>query len=93
MITVTVKKMLGFFDYWHINIRVLFNASTIFVKEYYRYYLPWSWKDENIYAFPKGISPKVNVRAPLAFVHTDYDVSVLGTSGDVMVGKLANLHE
>ena len=36
------------------NLRGLFNAKFIRLKEKYRFYLPQSWEDNGVHTFPQG---------------------------------------
>ena len=53
--------------WWHINLRGLSNTKAIIVEEQYWYYLTHSWGDKRVHAFPKGIRPKMNIRASREF--------------------------
>ena len=52
---------LDFFLKRHINLRGLFNAKAFFIEEQQWYYLTDSWKVQEVHAFLKGISRKMNV--------------------------------
>ena len=55
------------------NLRGLFDAKLIFVKEQQWYYLINSWEDKGTSTIPLGISPKVNMKEWLEFEITDQD--------------------
>ena len=57
---------IGFFVYWHINLRGLFNDKATLLEQQWCY-LTHSWEDKGIDTFPKSICPKVNVIAQLEF--------------------------
>ena len=40
------------------------------------YYLTHSWEDKGVHTFPKGICPKVNVKAQLEYELAYYDPAV-----------------
>ena len=42
----------GFFVYWRIKLRGLFNAKDILEEEKQWYYLTYSWRDKGVHAFP-----------------------------------------
>ena len=54
----------------------LFNAKAILLEEQYWYYLTHSWEDKGVNIFPKGICPKVNVRARLEYELVYYDSTI-----------------
>ena len=58
------------------NFRGLFNAKTILTKELQRYYLTYSCRDKGVQAFPKDISPKVNVITCLGFELANFEAVV-----------------
>ena len=55
------------------NLRGLFEAKVILVKQHW-HNLTSSWEYKWVHAFPKSISPKVNVIAGLKFKLAYYDV-------------------
>ena len=56
-----------FFIQWNINIRGLFNAKDNLTEKLQWYYLIHSWRDREVHAFPKDVSPKMNEIEPLEF--------------------------
>ena len=54
----------------------LFNAKAILLEEQEWYYLTHSWEDKGVHTFPKGICPKVNIIARLAYELAYYDSAV-----------------
>ena len=48
--------------------------NSFFLKNLY--YLTHSWGGKRIHTFPKGINPKVNLKAPLEFELANYEVVV-----------------
>ena len=68
----------GLFVWWHINLRELFNAKAIFLKEQQWYSLTNSWgrRDKEINIIPWSISPKENVKAQVDFELTYFYVTV-----------------
>ena len=68
--------LVGFFVKWYINICRLFNAKVILLEEQLWCYLTHSWKDKGVHTFPKGICPKVTVRARVEYELAYYDSAV-----------------
>ena len=52
----------------------LFNAKAILLEE--QYYLTHSYEDKGVHTFPKGICPKVNIKARLENELAYYDSAV-----------------
>ena len=76
-----LSMMVGFFIQWHINLRRLFNAKTIQVKEQWWYYLIHIWgNDKRVQSFSKGIGTKVNAISPLYFELTYIEATVYSFS-------------
>ena len=64
----------------NINLHGLFNAKAILVEQHQRYYLTDNWRDKRVHAFPKSISPKVNVIARLEFELAYSEVAILNVN-------------
>ena len=58
------------------NCHGLFNAKAILLEEQQWYYLTHSWEDKGVHTFPRGICPKVNVKAQLEFELAYYNSAV-----------------
>ena len=58
---------------WHIKFFELFNAKYILLEKEWWYILAYSWEDNGVHTFPKGICPNVNVIAQLEFELRYYD--------------------
>ena len=56
--------------------RELFNTKVILPEEQQYYYLIYSWENNEVHRFPKGISPKENVIVLLEFYFAYNDVAV-----------------
>ena len=54
----------------------LFNAKVILPEKQQYHYLTHSWEDKGVHTFPKGLCPKVNVKAQLEFELAYYDSAV-----------------
>ena len=74
---VSLMVWFGFFVKWQINLRMLFNAKTMFVGEHFRYDLTHRTGNKRIHTLLKAISPRVRIRARLEFELAYYEVTML----------------
>ena len=70
-----IMVRIGFFVYYHIDLHGLFIAKDIFIEEQQWHSLTRYWKDKEVHAFLKSISPKVIIIARLEFELSYYNVT------------------
>ena len=58
------------------NLYWLSDAKAILVEEHHGYYLTHILRNKKVHIIPKGISPKVNVRARLSFERAYFEAAI-----------------